>query len=220
MRQKYYTLLCSLPSIPPYFEVDRPPISRKKIRERLKMLDEDDAATLQQLVDFLAWDRQPLNRSDREVVAHYDWLKSKITNPVIMQVVDDRIDVRTIVGAFRRRRSQLEPPEGVGQLTPFISRNWHRSDFGLATRYPWISELPDLLESGSPQETERFLFSVTWKIWSRNAAKYQFSFEAVIFYLVRWEILERWTSRNLEIGRQRFDKLLMEALGEYANLDV
>jgi hypothetical protein len=37
-------------------------------------------------------------------------------------------------------------------------------------------------------------------------------------YLARWEIIDRCTSRDAEAGRERFDNLITETLGDYANL--
>ena len=48
------------------------------------------------------------------------------------------------------------------------------------------------------------------------AAEFTFSFEAVPLYVARWEILNRWTTRDLDTGKQRFEHLMQETLGEYA----
>jgi hypothetical protein len=68
-------------------------------------------------------------------------------------------------------------------------------------------------------EAERLLFSVAWMRWRRAAALHTFSFEAVILYLARWEIIDRWTSRDASRGRRRFEQLLTETLGEHGNFN-
>ena len=45
-----------------------------------------------------------------------------------------------------------------------------------------------------------------------------FTFEAVVLYLIRWEILYRWTRRDAAAGQQKFDQLVAEAMGEYAEM--
>ena len=48
------------------------------------------------------------------------------------------------------------------------------------------------------------------------ANNFTFSFEAVLLYLARWEIVDRWTSRDADAGLVRFDQMIEETLGEYA----
>ncbi len=217
-QRSYYTLIASLPNLPPTFEVDRPPITRERLKERLRLLHEEDAAVIDQVSAFLVWDRQPLDRTDQEVVTHYQQLMNDIGNPLVRELINNRIDVRTIVTAIRRRRADGTPPPGVGQWVDHIRRNWTQPGFALAGRYPWIGEIERLIAQGSPMEAQRRLFMEHWRDWSRMAERYTFSFEAVILYLARLEIIDRWTSRNAEAGRQRFEELITETLGEYGNL--
>ena len=215
----YYTLIASLPHLPAHFELERDPITAPRLQQRLQMLEPEDAAVLRQLEDFLAWDRQPLDRTDEEVIARYDALMPTIRNPLVREVIDDRMDVRTITSGLRRRRAGLSAPPGVGRLVGHIRRNWSHPEFNLQARYPWIEQFAGLLEAGEAAEAERLLFSVSWTRWSRLAQRYYFSFEAVLLYVARWWIIDRWTTRDAEAGRQRFEQLVTETLGEYANLN-
>ena len=63
---------------------------------------------------------------------------------------------------------------------------------------------------------ERMLLEVAWNHWTKLAEQYFFSFEAVLLYLARWEIINRWISRDAVLGRQRFEQLVTESLDEYA----
>jgi hypothetical protein len=217
-QRSYYMLIASLPHLPMNFEVERPPIGRERLRERLRMLHEDDDKVIQQVANFLAWDRQPLDRTDEEIIARYDDLMAAISNPLVREVVDTRMDVRTIVTAVRRRRAGAEPPPGVGQWVDHIRRHWQHPTFALEARYPWIAEFDQHLGAGTVLAAQRLLFSTAYRKWGRMAERYTFSFEAVILYLARWEIIDRWTSRNAEAGRQRFDNLITETLGKYVKL--
>ena len=40
--RSYYMLIASLPALPPHFEVQRDPITRPRLDERLKMLEPED----------------------------------------------------------------------------------------------------------------------------------------------------------------------------------
>jgi len=215
----YYTLIASLPHMPAHFDVPRPPITRMRLEQRLTMLSEEDTETLQQLLDFLAWDRQPTDQTDEEVVQHYHQLRRRIHHPLIWQIVEQRIDLRTIVSALRRRRRGEGPPEGVGELVDPIRRRWQEPFFGLLQRHPWIEGFQKNMESGDAMEAERILYESVWVFRCRMAAEFTFSFEAVLLYLARWSIVDRWTSRDGVAGRARFDQLIEETLGKYATID-
>ena len=103
---------------------------------------------LRQLWDFLAWDRQSINRTDEEIVREYDRLHQSISNPVILNLVDHRLNLRTIVSALRRRRRGQEPPLGVGPLVEPIRRNWQHPQFNLQRRFPWIEDFAVLPGAG------------------------------------------------------------------------
>jgi hypothetical protein len=211
-------LIASLPNLPPTFEVERTPITRPRLRERLRMLHPQDAEVIEQVAAFLAWDRQPVDRTDEDVIERYDDLMETISNPLVRAVVNHRIDKRTIISAIRRRKAGDDPPEGVGQYVDHIRRNWSEPEFNLLGRCPWIAEFNRLIADGEVQNAERHMFNDNYTVWSRMAERYTFSFEAIILYLARWEIIDRWTSQNADTGRQRFDNMITETLGEYANL--
>lgn len=214
----YYTLISSLPHLPAHFDVERPPISRPRLNERLQLLTESDAKVLRQQLDFLAWDRQPIDREDQEVVHAYDNLRQSVEHPILMEIVEHRINVRTIVSALRRRRAGQPPPLGVGQLVDPIRRMWKEPQFGLDGRFPWIADFATRMEQGDALAAERVLYEFTWNTWCRMAAEFTFSFEAVMLYLARWSIIDRWTSRDAARGRELFEHLIGEVLGPNARI--
>lgn len=220
MTMNYYTLIASLPTLPTHFDVVRPPISRPRLNQRLAQLNEHDGKVLQQLSDFLAWDRQTFERSDTDVIKDYERLQSEIRHPVVLRIIDDRINMRTIVGALRRRRDDEEPPQGVGRLVRPIRDRWLVPQFGLLNQFPWIESFEQLMLAGEAVSAESVLYEHSWKICCRMASEFHFSFEAVLLYLARWSIVDRWTSRDAEAGLARFDQLLEETLGDYANLQL
>ncbi len=212
-------LIASLPHLPADFDAEHLPISRERLAQRLGLLQPCDAQVLDQLTDFLAWDRQPLDRTDDEVVARYEHLMSTISNPLVRKIITHRIDVRTIVGGLRRRRKGLGPPVGAGELVETIARNWQHPQFNLQGQHPWIAEFDRRFSAGDALGAQRLLYQVVWERWQRLAERYYFSFETVLLYLARWSIIDRWVSQNEQAGQQKFDQLIEEILGEYAHLD-
>ena len=216
--RSYHTLIASLPPLPPRFDVRRDPISAPRLEQRLRLLEDVDAAVIDQWRGFLLWDRQPLDRTDDEFIAKYAELTCNISNATLREMIEIRVDIRTIVSALRLRRAGMPFTTGVGQWVEHIRRNYTEPQFKLAGQYSWIGKFDQLLAAGDALGAERLLLSTNYQQWSRMAERYTFSFEAILLYLARWEIIDRWTSCNFEAGKLRFESILQETLGDYAQL--
>jgi len=210
--------MASLPALPPHFDVQRDPITRPRLDERLKMLEPDDAAVLETLRDFLAWDRQPIDQTDEQVVARYDALMPTVSNRLVRDLIDDRMEVRTIVSGLRRRKAGLPSPVGIDPWAAHIRRNWEHPEFGLGGRHRWIARFREFDEAGQVLDAARIQLSVAWNVWSREAGRYHFTLEAVILYVARWDLIDRWTSRDAARGRERFEQLISQTLGDHGQL--
>jgi hypothetical protein len=130
------------------------------------------------------------------------------------------MDVRMIAVALRSRRRGLPlPPVGIGQRFNHIRRHFSQPDFKLGQVFPGIPEAERLLAQGELLSLYRqYVLGVTWRYLKKRAEDYSFSFEAVVLYIARWDIMRRWQQLEAERGREIFETLVTEALGEYANL--
>jgi hypothetical protein len=129
------------------------------------------------------------------------------------------MDVRMITAALRRRHHGLGPPEiGIGAYAQHIRRHFDQPDLGLGHLFPHINEYQQLLERGEVLNLHRSLLQATWAYLKRRSDDYHFSFEAVVLYVARWNIIRQWQDLDAERGRPIFDALVTEALGEYANI--
>ena len=215
----YYTLIGSLPALPRHFEeTDRAPISRLRLIERLKMLKPRDAEVMEEIVQFLAWERQPLELTDENFVQRYNLFMERIDNQFARELIKHTMTKRTIITGLRCRRLQLEPPIGVAPVAGEIARNWSHPSFRLGYRFPWIGEVDALLNGSTPFELQRKILDIGWQHMSRLSQQFSYTFEAVVLYLIRWDTVFRWTKRDTDVGRQRFEKLVTDAMGEYAEM--
>ena len=208
----YYWFIAGLPHMPRSFEVERVPISQIQLQQRLKMLGDGDKQIVDQVQRFLLWDRQQPERTDADVQMEYDHLMSSISNKLVRDIVNYRMDVRTMTCALRRRRLALDPPTAVGQYVAHIRKHWHHPDFRLLREHPWIPRVRDSLDAGEPLQIERQLMSATWNRWVKLGDEFYFSFETILLYLARWEIVDRWTRLDDSGGRQKFGQLLAQTL--------
>lgn len=215
----YYTLIGSLPALPRHFEeAERVPISQPKLDERLKMLEPLDAEVISEIGDFLVWERQPLERTDDDVLRHFDHFTQTVDNAFARDLIRYVITVRAILVGLRCRRLQQDPPSNLAAVVPQVVRHWNHPDFQLGRQFPWISEVESTLNGDAPFDLERTRSDISWRFAQRLADQHYFTFEAVVLYLIRWEIVYRWTRRNAEEGQQKFDRLVTEAMGEFAEM--
>lgn len=217
-RRTYYDLIASLPGLPIRFDVERPPISQLRLMERLQILDADDATVVEQWTNFVGWDRQVLEQTDEDIAQSYQRLIGEISNTTLLELIQRRMDTRTIIAAVRRRRAGMPAPTGVGQWVDKIRRDYQHPQFQLQTLYPWIGRFDQLLGEGQALEAQRIIFEFNYRELEELAPDDMFSFEALLIYLARWEIIDRWTSLDEAAGKTRFETMIRETLGEYAHL--
>ncbi len=216
---KYYTLVGSLPALPLHFEdAERLPISQLQLDERLKMLEPHDAEVIEEISEFLVWERQPLERTDEEVLRRYDQFMETVDNRFAQELIRQAMIIRTVIAGLRCRRLGLEPPRGIAPVAAQIARQWNHPDFRLGTRLPWIGEVDAQLNSDSPFDVERQKLDIVWRQAKQMADQYHFTFEAVVLYLIRWETLYRWLHRDAVVGQEKFELLVAEAMGEYTDM--
>ena len=110
IQREYYTLIASLPPLKRFDQAERLPINMERLKERLTMLWPEDAKLVDSVTSFIIWHRQPMERSDEEMSAIYKQLMESIDNPAIKEMINLRIDIRTIVVALRRHYRGLPAP--------------------------------------------------------------------------------------------------------------
>jgi len=214
----YHMLISSLPPLPPRFEVDRLPITLERLQTRLRMLEPADADEIERMLRVLRWSRQFEEANDAAVVKRYAALMQTITNPCVRDVLTFATDIRMITVALRSRHRGLGPPTiGIGRWAEHIRRHFNQPDFGLGHLFPRIEEYGRLIEQGDMLNLNHGLLESTWTYLSRYANNFYFSFEAVVLYVARWNIIRQWQELRAEHGRQIFETLVGEALGEYVN---
>jgi hypothetical protein len=216
---RYYMLVCSLPALPRRLD-DSPPISRERLADRLRPLEPEDAAEIETLRAVIEWGHQIGESDDAVIVARAAELTARAKNPVARELLDLGMDTRMIAVALRSRRRNVElPAVGFGDLLGHLRRNINEPDLKLRQRYPWVFEADQLFERGDLLTLyRRFVLGALWEYCRRRAEDYTFEFEAVVLYVARWDCLQRWQRLDPERGREIFDTLVTETLGEYANV--
>ena len=222
-RTTYYTLVASLPRLPHFEEAAWLPMSRKQMNQRLTMLTPQDALELRLAEDLLKWQRQPITKTDQEMVEQYRKLLPAITDPSLREIVEYRMAQRTALVALRRRRQGLPAPAvgeawGVGPWLNLVTSAWDRDDLGLGHLLPWIPEAAALLEAGAAKELDRLLMNSVWTRLGRIAERSAFGFEPVFAFVFRRDILQRWLAYDAQLAQVRFQELVAEVTREQRQL--
>jgi hypothetical protein len=212
-RNRYTMLVCSLPALPAnLFSERQTPISRLQLDRRLALLEPEDARLLAAVEGVLHWDRLPLALSDQQVVADFRATLAALPPGLVREVVTWRLEERTLLAALRRRHLGSPAPAkgedwGCGRWLERIQRTWQEPVFGLERLFPWLAEAARLLAEGDTPGLERLLLGHTWERLGRLGAGHHFDFAAVLIYVLKWDILRRWSSYNGEAALRRFRDL-------------
>ncbi|MCQ1057739.1 DUF2764 domain-containing protein [Photobacterium sp. ZSDE20] len=217
----YHGLLTSLPHIDSLFDSKITPISRYQLERRLSALSFDERKHLNMIEQIMHWDRTNNDADDAELIKFATWVRSEVKSQVLRELIDWRLDMRSVVAALRRKKAGEKAPAGArwsfGTRYEFIRRNWSAPYFNLHFTFPWLPDVARYMEHDQSLDVEKALLEAVWEQLDRISTKERFSFEAVVIYLLRWNLVSRWTTYNSEIAIERFDQLVESALGEFAS---
>ena len=219
----YIMLITGLPRPEALFLAKRPPLSRLKLARRLRVLAPEDAAVLKLVKRVLDWAALPITLTDAEIIARARAAMEEIENETVRTMLRDRLEIRTCVAALRRRhRGEPAPAPGTvwgfGRWVKHIARNWTEPAFRLDRVFPWLREADKLLKAGDTMAVQRLILEQAWKNVSRHAGEHAFDFEAVIIYVLEWDIVENLVKYDSEAAAKRFEALTEAGLGDYERL--
>jgi hypothetical protein len=220
---RYVMLITSLPFHGPLFGAHQTPLSRLRLNVRLRILDETDAQALQELSSVLEWIHQSMSVTDAELVERSKGFEAAWGEGFLSNILRFRMEIRTLYTALRRRRrgetsAPAGQPWGYGRWVRHIERYWNEPGFRLQRVYPWVNEAEQLIEARDSLGLERLLLKVAWDYLTRVSEGHEFDFEAVVIYVLRWDLIARWSSYDGERAVQRFDRLVNIGLGQYGHL--
>ena len=215
----YYTLLTSLPHIDSLFNSRITPISRFQLDRRLSMLPQADKDTLISIENLLHWDHLDNDVEEERLIRLAEKLRQQIPSQTLRNLVDWRLDMRTVVAALRRRHqgdtAPNKPKWSYGSRYEYIRNHWNSPTLGLTGAFPWIPTVNECLRTHDHVTLEKTLLEAVWKQLDQLATKHRFDFEAVVIYVLRWNLVSRWTSYDADKAESRFRQLVDISLGEF-----
>ena len=222
-RDRYVALIASLPSSEKLFLAKQPPLSRLRLERRLRALTPEDASTLELVESALDWRGLSMASTDAEVIARGRKALSCLESATLRTIVGERLEIRTAMSALRRRARGEGAPSadtrwGFGRWVDHIRRNWTEPTFRLDGALPWIREANRLLGEDDPVSLERLILQHWNRLLSRHAGDHLFDLEAVVIYVLKWNIFDRWARANAVAAKRRFEELTEAGLGTYQSL--
>lgn len=222
-RDRYVALVASLPNSERLFFAKRPPLSRLRLERRLRGLTEGDAAALAVIEDVMSWRAYGMSVSAPEAIARAKRALERIEQPTLSGLMRERLEMRAGVAALRLRARGVEAAAVGPALGPWgarFVRNWPDPLFNAGRRHPWLAKASTLIAERDPVGLERHILDTTFRQLQRWGGAHQFDFEAVVIYVLKWSIFDRWSRANAEGARRRFDALAALALSDFPELRV
>jgi hypothetical protein len=220
---RYVMLITSLPYHGPLFGAHQTPLSRLRLNHRLKILDDDDAQALRDLSSVLEWIHQSMSVSDAELIGRAERFAADWGEGFLGDILRFRMELRTLYVALRRRRrGETTAPTGqrwgYGRWVRHIERYWNEPGFRLQRVYPWVNEAERLIKERDSLGLERLLLGIVWDYLISISEGHEFDFEAVVIYVLRWDLIARWSSYDGASAVKRFERLVDAGLGRYGHL--
>jgi hypothetical protein len=220
-KMAYTMLIASLPPHPmSLWDFKHKPVTRLRLERQLKLLTEQDSQQLAAIESILHWAKMQEANSDAEIAIEADRVVKSIHNPLLQEAIIWRLELRIIITAIRRRKLNRPPPDkhehwGYGQVLPLIRNNWQLDDFGLSHRFPWVAKAQDLFVKDESVELEKLLLNLSWQHYEKLSQSHYFDFEAVVLYVLRWDIVNRWTQCDEQAAMLQFEALVNRGLGDF-----
>lgn len=221
-RDKYIMLMASLPRPGPLFAEKQTPLSRLRLDRRLRALTPQDAALLRAVEQALEWRLMGVDATDAEVIACAERALAMTDSEALRSLIKSRMEIRTCLSALRRRAAGEDPPPagapwGYGRWRARMVQHWRSPGFGVERMFPWLKEADRLLREGDVYGLERLVLEVVYRDLSRRGGLHQFDIEAVVIYVLKWSVIDRWSRYNAEAASRRFADLLTAGLAAAAD---
>lgn len=227
---QYLTLLSGLPANISLFSAKKTPVSRLKLEQKLVTLEPQHQRLLTDIESVLQWGYlSPQMKHDQnkanapQPVQRIKKVLAAVTDPSLNTLVRDKLDFRSLVGALRHRHDDpanvLSGNWTVSRFKHNIETHWQEPYFRLEHACPWLVQAKQYIENDEPLLLEKLLLKTAWQHLSRppcgavvGAAGQEFSFYAVVIYVLKWNIVERWTRYDSKAASQRFQQLIQSGL--------
>ncbi|MDR1347106.1 MAG: DUF2764 domain-containing protein [Prevotellaceae bacterium] len=147
------------------------------------------------------------NRENLLQTLFYDEaLKTK--NAFICRWFEFDRDLRNIQAAIVARRLKTDASDSfVGSRSENFAKS-SAADFGLSSEIDWIQQIVQIAEIADPCECERKIDLFRWEKIDEISVYNYFDIDAVLAFMQKADIVDRWMSLDSQTGKEMFKKLI------------
>ena len=126
------------------------------------------------------------------------------------------LDLQSLMTALVARKNGWNVADyvtGEGEFFDALRTNT-ASDFGLAASMPFVTDVIKIANETDPVEKEKKMDALKWTWLDEHTFFEPFDITALIAYLARTELLDRWALLDVEQGKARFTEIIENLRGE------
>lgn len=193
----YYTLAASLPFLPPLPQNRNLPLTRHNLEKRIQgMLTLEDLLLLQRYQSYVSFSRHS-EESDAAYLRSIAVFMETLPDRDLRESLGWFMDFRMTTAAIRRRELGISPPTDTdgwwrGYVLEYLIRYWEDPTFRLERRFPFLAEYVASIRRGDMADAGRLLLEAAETELRRASEDHEFSLTAIIFYVLRFGLIERW----------------------------
>jgi hypothetical protein len=193
-------------------------LSKEELEECLQKLVENDQITnpffpsyfqtfVPEYKEAQQTDTGTTQWENRLAELYYKWAMN-CGNKLISQWFEFNLNFNNLLAAYACRKYQINTePVGDNEIAESIKKSSQR-DFGLTGILEYLEVFQRLSEEPDLFEREKKIDLLKWQWLDEQTFFNYFSIEKVFAYLVKLEIIERWTSLDPIEGEKLFRKLI------------
>ena len=153
---------------------------------------------------------------DAIMLAYYQYART-VPNKMMATWYRLNLDIQNILTALIARKQGWQISnyvQGGGEVVEMILEHGNAHDFDLSAEYDYVKDLIRCADTEDPVEKERQIDALRWNWLEEQTFLEPFDINALFSYIVRTEMLERWSRLDVEQGRQRFTEIIENLRGE------
>jgi hypothetical protein len=121
-------------------------------------------------------------------------------------------DLRNIQAAIVARRLKIDASDSfVGNKAENFAKST-AADFGLGSEIDWIHKVVQIAEIADPCECERKIDLFRWEKIDEISVYNYFDINAVLAFMQKADIVERWISLDRQTGKEMFKKFINDLM--------
>jgi hypothetical protein len=140
-----------------------------------------------------------------------------VSNPFLKDWFSFEKTLKNVLTAYNCKKHQLSMDDnliGDGDIVETLKKS-HARDFGLSSEVDYIEKLISIIENKNLFDREKNIDLLKWNYLDELTTFHYFSIEAVLSFMIKLIVLNRWMELDKETGKELFKKFLYDLKTTY-----